>query len=210
MPRGFNPDEKIRLEQELIKKGTGLFKLYGLRKTSIDDIVGAVGIGKGSFYKFFPSKEALFFRCMELQEKELQEKYLTPLFTGISRPSEMFRKLFELVFSLPGEYPLITTMMNPDEYSALQRGLPREMIEEHLKKDHGEMTDFLTLWKLGGINVDEDPAAVNGLFRALIMVNLHREEIGEEIFPETVNLLSRILAAGMETLYGTEFKKELE
>ena len=36
-----------------------------MKKTSVDQLTKAVGIAKGSFYKFFESKEMLFFAVLE-------------------------------------------------------------------------------------------------------------------------------------------------
>ena len=52
-----------------------------MRKTSVEQLTEAVGISKGSFYKFFESKELLFFtvledihtECFAAAQKSLQE-----------------------------------------------------------------------------------------------------------------------------------------
>ena len=42
-----------------------------LKKTSVDQLTKAVGIAKGSFYKFYESKEILFFAVLEDIHAEL-------------------------------------------------------------------------------------------------------------------------------------------
>ncbi|MBI9103603.1 MAG: helix-turn-helix transcriptional regulator [Spirochaetales bacterium] len=201
MPRSFSENEKLSIRSTLIEKGSVLFGQYGLKKTSIDEIVKAAGIAKGSFYKFFKSKEDLFFICMEFQELAMQEKYLIPILTKSENSSEMFNKLFKLMFELPAEYPLIINMIAKEEYDTLLRGLPEETIESHRTKDMREMAGFMDLWQNMGIVVNEKPEVLNGLFQALVMLNLHKNEVGKDIFPESMGLLSKILAAGMESLY---------
>ena len=43
-----------------METGRACFLRYGLKKTTIDDLVKPVGIAKASFYLFFDSKEALY------------------------------------------------------------------------------------------------------------------------------------------------------
>ncbi len=49
-----------RKEEQILVAATRLFARFGLRKTSVEDIAKAAGVGKGTIYLFFESKEALF------------------------------------------------------------------------------------------------------------------------------------------------------
>jgi len=57
MPRALSEQEKCRLCQRLLEKGKDLLFLHGVKKISVDDIVKAAGMAKGSFYHHFESKE---------------------------------------------------------------------------------------------------------------------------------------------------------
>ena len=56
MPR-FSELERERIRQKLMVEGERLFTTFGIKKVSIDEIVRASGIAKGTFYAFYPSKE---------------------------------------------------------------------------------------------------------------------------------------------------------
>ena len=60
MPRAFTEEERTRIRTSLIEAGRTCFLTYGIRKTTIDDLVKLAGIAKGSFYQFFTSKENLY------------------------------------------------------------------------------------------------------------------------------------------------------
>lgn len=47
--------------ESILKAGVKNFARYGYRKSSIDDICAHAGISKPTFYKYFNSKEELFF-----------------------------------------------------------------------------------------------------------------------------------------------------
>ena len=64
MPKAFAEHEKTIIRQQLHEKGQQLFALHGLKKTSVDDLVQAVGISKGAFYLFYASKEELLLEIL--------------------------------------------------------------------------------------------------------------------------------------------------
>ena len=59
MPK-FSDKEKEMIRDRLRSEGEKLFSAHGLRKVTVDDIVQAAGIAKGSFYSFYENKEYLF------------------------------------------------------------------------------------------------------------------------------------------------------
>ena len=68
MPRAFTATEKETIRDKLMETGRACFLRYGLKKTTIDDLVKPAGIAKASFYLFFDTKEALY---LELFMQEL-------------------------------------------------------------------------------------------------------------------------------------------
>ena len=49
LPR-FTEQEKEIINSKLLIEGEKLFALHGLKKVTVDDLVAAVNISKGSFY----------------------------------------------------------------------------------------------------------------------------------------------------------------
>ena len=59
-PAGGKRDQNRRARSAgLLAAAEELFLLRGIEDVSIDDITKAAGVAKGSFYRYFPSKEAL-------------------------------------------------------------------------------------------------------------------------------------------------------
>lgn len=52
--------EKESKEAHILECAARLFARFGLRKTTIDDIARDAGLGKGTIYLYFESKEAIF------------------------------------------------------------------------------------------------------------------------------------------------------
>ena len=58
----FTDYETEQLRKALLKETRHCAVTLGMKKTSVDQLTRAVGIAKGSFYKFYESKEMLFLR----------------------------------------------------------------------------------------------------------------------------------------------------
>ena len=71
MSRGFTQEEKIIISNALIEALEEELRSQKLNKISIEDLVKKVGISKGSFYNFFPSKEILFSHVVNNIQKKL-------------------------------------------------------------------------------------------------------------------------------------------
>ena len=67
----FTDYETEQLHKALLKETRRCAVTLGMKKTSVDQLTKAVGIAKGSFYKFYESKEMLFFAVLEGIHSEL-------------------------------------------------------------------------------------------------------------------------------------------
>lgn len=56
----FTDYETEQLRKALLKETRHCAVTLGMKKTSVEQLTKAVGIAKGSFYRFYESKEMLF------------------------------------------------------------------------------------------------------------------------------------------------------
>jgi AcrR family transcriptional regulator len=69
----LTPRGKDRREQ-LLRTGARLFAERGFHPTSVSDIVGAIGVGKGVFYWYFQSKDELLSELLKSGHHELRKR----------------------------------------------------------------------------------------------------------------------------------------
>ncbi|MGM0445437.1 MAG: TetR/AcrR family transcriptional regulator [Bacillota bacterium] len=197
MPRGFTSKEKKKIKELLINKGEKLFSRYGLKKTSIKDLTKSVGIAQGSFYKFFSSKEELYFEIVEQNEREIKNKLLSEDIQKGKVNKKMFHDFLKKAMELIEEYPLIKNMYNSDEYQQMLSKLPEEKINEHIGNDTDTLAPLLKSWQKGGYIKNYDIDAISGVLRALFLLTLHKKEIGEEHFDKTIELFIDLISEGL-------------
>ncbi|MFW6026424.1 MAG: TetR/AcrR family transcriptional regulator [Candidatus Woesearchaeota archaeon] len=197
MPRGFTDREIKEINRSLINEGEKLFVRYGLKKTSIKDLTNRVGIAQGSFYKFFSSKEELYFDIIEKNEADIKAEILNDKILSGKINKNIFRNFLKKAFKAVDNYPLIKNMYHGDEYQQLFNKLPKEKIEAHINNDTDDLRPLLSHLQQIGKLKECDIDAVSGLLRSLFLLTLHKKEIGEDHFEKTIDLFIDLIVEGL-------------
>src|ERR1700752_2533478 len=58
-PLGLRERKKARLRQQIVETAIKLFRKHGYENTRIDDIVNILEISQPTFFRYFPSKDAV-------------------------------------------------------------------------------------------------------------------------------------------------------
>ncbi|MBY0030867.1 TetR/AcrR family transcriptional regulator [Priestia aryabhattai] len=194
MPK-FTEQEKEHIHQSLMEKGRELFIQYGLAKTSIDDIIQVCGIAKGSFYKFFQSKEELYFEILK-NEEEVRETVLNELFRENLPPKELLTSFFHTSFKFVEDNPFLQRVFQNDEHERLTRKLPQQMMKFN-KWQTQRGIDAIQILMERGVLPQENPEVIVGVIQAIMMLRLHKEEIGTDLFPKVMDKLIDYVAIGL-------------
>lgn len=64
-------------DEEILAEATRAFAQNGFRATDVQVIADALGIGKGTIYRTFPTKQALFLACADRAMRRLQDSIHT-------------------------------------------------------------------------------------------------------------------------------------
>ena len=187
MPRGFSEREKERIRSGLIDQGREFLTTYGIKKTNIEDLTGAVGISKGAFYLFYASKEELFFEILGQWEDEYHADLLgAAVQTGVASRQQV-KDFLRMALSVWRTHPLFTRF-DPEEYEHLLRKLPEDKVEAALRKDEVFVGKLLGKWRDYGVAIDCDPGIFLGLMRALFFISLHEQDLVRDTYPEVIEL----------------------
>lgn len=77
--------------RQIIEVATRLFAKDGYHPTSVADVVEAVGVGKGVFYWYFPSKEALLAEILRSGQKS-RRRIQRDAIAGVEDPVEQMER----------------------------------------------------------------------------------------------------------------------
>jgi AcrR family transcriptional regulator len=188
MPKGFSEREKRSIRERLIEEGREAFGMYGLKRTSVDDLTRAVGISKGAFYLFFDSKEELFVEVLARFEAELHARLLDlALRPGLS-PRESFRELVTQATSLRRTDPFLRHL-TPEDVEQVFRRLPEERVAAMRDADVPFLSAFVERWRERGVAISVEPRVLAGLLQTLFYASLHQDEVDPDVFPRVMDLL---------------------
>lgn len=187
MPAAFSHIEEERIRELLLAAGRKLFSQFGIRKTTLDALTAEAGIAKGSFYRFFPSKEELYMSIIEEEERRIHAELL-----GRSESCGTVDDLIDLAAALyrkAMESRVILKLITGDEYGYLVRKLPPERLELHQANDAEVETLFVGLIEKYGFSLNVRPEILSSMLRGLFLMTLHKQEVGAENFEEVLHSL---------------------
>ncbi|GMX60800.1 TetR/AcrR family transcriptional regulator [Paenibacillus elgii] len=194
MPK-FRKEEKEAIRECLLSKGKELFVQYGLKKTSLDDIVAACGIAKGSFYSFFNTKEELYFEIAK-REESFKDRLLADMMSSELPPKVLLHELFRTSFETIDANPFLQRVFRQDEWEQLVRKLPQETLQQHAEEDTRAAQGLFEKWQSQGAMLPLEHEVVSGLLRAIVFVSLHKAELGD-VYERVVELLIRFVVNGL-------------
>ena len=182
----FTEEQNETIRRDLIREARCCGVTVGMRKTSVEHLTEAVGISKGSFYKFFDSKELLFFavledihtECFAAAQKSLQEN------AAIDPASRTAAAILAACRWL-SETKAFVFIENDAEF--LLHRLPEEVKTAHYHDDEMHIRLLLEKYDLvpnRGISL----AAAT--VRGLILTVSHQEQIGA-LYPQVLETLVR-------------------
>lgn len=133
MPRGFTDQEKSRIRRELLSVGTRKLLTVGVRKTTVEDLAYSVNISKGAFYKFFDSKEALFFSVIEEMEANIKQRLTRDLIHLNAANAESLLK--SMLKKLMRSEEVRTFTSFHEDTDLIIQGIGQHTISQHNKTD---------------------------------------------------------------------------
>src|SRR5215468_5711130 len=146
---GLRERKKAKLRQQIIDTSIRLFRKHGYENTRVEDIVQVLEISQPTFFRYFPSKDAVLrevgrrgFCCIkehletELSSDATTAERLRRMYAGMAREVESDRPLWRAVVLSAAMDPVRSPEMRRPEEIAVS--LLREILEVGQKR--GEVT----------------------------------------------------------------------
>lgn len=182
----FSEEENTKIRRSLLAEARSRALTVGMRKTSVEELTAAVGISKGSFYKYFDSKELLFFEVLEELHSELYAVAKDAIMANSSlAASERATEALLAVcrrLSQTGAMRFIES-----DAELILRRIPEAVKAGHYHDDEAHVCELL---REGGFAPKGGAELAAATVRGLILTVSHRDEIGEK-YPEVLRILIR-------------------
>lgn len=186
MAKAFTEQETDIILQKLKTSARQNAASRGVRKTTVDELAREAGISKGAFYKFYPSKEMLFFEILEDMHTKIYAASAEVLKQNRANSSaDRAAEAVLVACKIMAESGMMDFM--EQDAAFLLRKIPAEVQEKHYHSDEVHIKELLSNAELepaGGMELAA--ATVRGLFLTVS----HGENIGP-LYPQVLDTLVR-------------------
>ena len=183
---------------DIFHYGRELFSSKGFKETSVSDIAKVAGIGVGTFYNYYPSKEELFFEIYIKENADLKNRMVASIDLN-DDPATLVAKLVTKNISEINSNHILKEWYNKDLFNKLeqyfyeQSGLKR--IDEFMNSGKAEL---IKKWRADGkIRDDLDDEMILAIFDSIPYIDIHKSEIGIKYFPQILYYITEFIMKGL-------------
>ncbi|MCM1087583.1 MAG: TetR/AcrR family transcriptional regulator [Lachnoclostridium sp.] len=182
MPKIFSEEDRELLSGKILDAGIKKLESKRYKNISVEEIAMEVGIAKGTFYNFFPSKEIFFYKVMQC----IKEKARVPLQALPEKAS--ISEIADCLFKRYMDTKTVYDYFTPEEMRQIVRRLP----EGDSENDSAGFAEEL-MFKIGDCR--GKPEAVVSMCNVLALAKANRYELELAGYEEAIRVFCNALAA---------------
>ncbi|MCP1103228.1 AcrR family transcriptional regulator [Aequitasia blattaphilus] len=195
MPYLFSEEDRKRVREEMLKIGFELIREHGMTHASVEKVTKAAGLGRTTFYNFFPSKEYFVYEIAVSMRMKLMAHFEELLDGRDKLPIAQAQDFFkEIIFNEDSIYQYLT----PEDKEKLRAELPPECF---LDID-GEANVMNYLFRhMENVRPDLDEHLIGNLLKIMALTQINKAELHTDALNRTLDQL-------YDLLFSNIFKKE--
>lgn len=186
-PKIFALQEREEARIKMLDAGLHLIKEYGMTHASVEKVTKAAGLGKSTFYNFFPSKEAFVYEIIVYQRDRAKHFFMDTL-GGREKITVPEAKVFlkKIIFSEDSIYQYLTS----EDENKLKAALPPEY-----RMDSGaEATVMDSLFThMEGIRKDIDYQVIANLIKIMAIAMFNQDSLHKDALDRTLEHIYTLL-----------------
>jgi AcrR family transcriptional regulator len=194
MEVGYLIDKKA----DIFNAARELFYSKGFKDTNVSDIANMAGIGVGTFYNYYSSKEKLFLEVY-FKENEDHKKHLLESMNLNDDPVAMITKMVAKNASEMNSNLILKEWYNKDLFSKLEQYFREQGgIESFDERMHSGEAELIRKWKTEGkMRLDIDDEMIIAIFNSILYIDIHKTEIGIQHFPKILFYITEFIMKGL-------------
>jgi AcrR family transcriptional regulator len=182
----------------IFNSGRELFYYKGFKRTKVSEIAKMAGIGTGTFYNYYVSKEELFLEVY-IKESEDIKKCIVKSIDQNDDPVTMVTKFLTQNIDAMNSNPILKEWYNRDLFNILkqyffERGF-MERIDEFMHSSKIELNKKLK--SEGKIRNNLSDELIIAIFTSILFIDIHKSEIGIQHFPQILNYIMEFIMKGL-------------
>lgn len=183
---------------DIFSAGRELFYSKGFKNTNVSDIAKLAGIGVGTFYNYYSSKEELFLEVF-LKENEDLKKHLYESVDLNDDPIDFVTKLVTKNIAEMNSNLILKEWYNRELFSKLEQYFYNQgglnSIDELMKSGKLEL---VRQWKAEGkMRKDIDDEMICAIFDSIQYIDIHKFDIGLQYYPKILYYITEFVMKGL-------------
>lgn len=187
MPILFSEEEKKKLKEQMLEVGFDLIRDYGVTHASVDKVTRSVGIGRTTFYNFFPTKEHFLIEIIRHQ-REKGKRYLLELLNGREKMTVPEAKDY-LKFLMTGK-ETIYQYLTIEESGNVSKTIPEAFLPDIEKEI--KTIDYITS-HMEGVKENLEYGIIANLMKMLAITQTEKKSFHEKDLKKTLDAVLGLL-----------------
>jgi AcrR family transcriptional regulator len=193
---GWRISYLIDKKAEIFDCGKELFSSKGFKDTNVSDITKMAGLGVGTFYNYYSSKEQLFLDIFFKENEKLKKSFES---INIDDPVKAINEMLNINFTGIYSNPILREWYNKDLINKLEK----EYYKQGGMKSIAELmnsgtVELIKKWKAEGkLRKDLDDDLIHAIFNAIPYIDIHKEDIGLRHFPKIMYIITEFIMKGL-------------
>lgn len=187
--RTFSEEEKEEIKIKMMEAGIPLLKEKGMLHMSITKLTEAVGIGKSTFYNFYPSKEVFVEHMLEFHRKQMIKRLKEGL-QGREKYSK--EEGIEIIDTMISNANNVYQNFSQDDEIALQKMHEKNGTAYPDLNKESRMIDMITSM-FEGVKPDLDYAVISNLMKLIVLASEQKRLLHESGYERMLNSLVTLL-----------------
>ena len=182
---------------EIYRCGKHLFSLKGFKDTNVAEIMKTAGMAAGTFYNYYPSKEALFLDIYNDENVALKKSIMEGLDIDAD-PMQVVRQMLRLNLEGMNENPILRQWYDRESFSKIETKFREENGLGRVDFLYSSFIEIVRKWQAEGrMRRDIDAEMIMAIFTALVVTETHKDEIGLDYFPRLIEYLAEFTMKGL-------------
>ena len=198
MPRAFNENEKERIRAMLLRSGRASFLERGLKGTTLDHLIASAGIGKGSFYQFFRSKEDLFLELFSEEIPEMMTRLFHASFDSTTDTREALVRLMKaMIHELETSQLVRVVLDDPEQLERFLSTEEFEILRKRIAVENSLIIDCIKQAQAQGEIIDMDPIEISEIIGMVKHLPVHKDKLPPTLYRQLCNSYPEVIADGL-------------
>lgn len=179
----------INIEKRLLDEATKLFTKQGYKKTKVSQITSEANLGTGTFYNYFESKDDIFLEIYLMKHDKMKKK-MTELIKEDKEAIEIIEDILRNFLRTMKDDPILRMFLNKETHHKYRQGYDSKRKKEKFEYAYELFLPYFKRWQeTNQINPTIDLRILLASFDSVFYVELYKDDIGQEYFPEVIDFL---------------------